>query len=737
MAEPKVPGNFNALYDNPSRAARGVVPAAPSLARAAIARMTDEIPGLTVEYDEATQNPVQVTAVGQASQQPALAGQAAPRLSMRAAASPEAAARQFVQDRADLWHLDNQDVGTVGVESVSTQGLPTVRMLQRVNGVEVFQSNMTAAVGADHNVVSVTGQLFHGAATVPARGAARAAAAGSAALAEEAAIAKAAFDLTGFAYTASDFKAARAKTPGTPGQYRFYDSKHKAGAAAQPAKKKTAKKKSAATKPATTKPAAPRFTRPVRVKDVLFPMGEGQFVPGYYMELWIEGYPAFSYVIDKVDAPDILFRKNLTSSIAFKYRVHNTGDALFRPEDGPAPGSPHPTGKPNGFQAPTIAEKLIEIESLLAGRPWLPPTATKTRGNNCIAFADLKPGEGPGTGDVDGAVTATRTFDTKYNHAKSSADAKNLQASIVGMFFHVNWLHDRWYEAGFDEASGNAQQNNFGLGGVEGDPILAAGNHFSGTDNANMSTPADGSSPHMHMFRFDGPNPLPSRTSNHEALITFHEMGHYITNRLVANASGLGNPQGGAMGEGWGDFFAACMTSQSTDNFASGTFSVGGWTDITSSFKDNYYFSIRRYPYSADMTRNPLTFKHISANIVLPVGPPMNPTAGGPNQEVHNAGEVWCCALWEVFVNLVAAHGHADAEKRMLRYVIGGLKLTPANPTFMQARNGIVSAAGALDPADVALVWKGFAKRGMGKNAVAPPASSIKFTEVVENFSVP
>jgi hypothetical protein len=200
---------------------------------------------------------------------------------------------------------------------------------------------------------------------------------------------------------------------------------------------------------------------------------------------------------------------------------------------------------------------------------------------------------------------------------------------------------------------------------------------------------------------------------------------------------GLTNSQGEAMGEGWGDFFAVCMTSQPTDNFASGTFAVGGWTDITPSFKDNYYFSIRRYPYSADMNKNPLTFKHISASVVLPTGPVMNPNAGGPNEEVHNAGEVWCCALWEVFVNLVAAHNHADAEKRMLRYVIGGLKQTPARPTFVQARDGILSAVGALDAADLPIVWKGFAKRGMGKNAKAPPSGSSAFTEVVENFEVP
>jgi len=392
-------------------------------------------------------------------------------------------------------------------------------------------------------------------------------------------------------------------------------------------------------------------------------------------------------------------------------------------------------GKPNGFQAPTILEKLIQIESLLLGRPWLPPNATTTAGNNCTAYADLKAPNGFSTGDVKGKVMSPRVFDYVYDHTRPASDAKNLQNSIVGMFFHVNWLHDRWYEAGFDEASGNAQVNNFGLGGQGGDPILAEGNDFSGTDNANMSTPADGASPRMQMFEFKGPAPLPSRTSNHEALITFHEMGHYITNRLVGNASGLTNLQGRAMGEGWGDFFAACMTSQATDDFAKGTFAVGGWTDVTSTFKDNYYYSIRRYPYTADMAKNPLTFKHISASVFLPVNPPKGALSGGPNNEAHNAGEVWCATLWEAFVKLVLKHGHAEAEKRMLRYVIGGLKNTPSQPTFTLARDGIITAVSALDSGDLPPVWQGFAKRGMGRNAVSPPSNSTNLTGVVEDFT--
>lgn len=699
LSDKKVPENFNALYDPAVRSARGLV--ATRVAgdeHRGLKRLAADVADLTVHVDEATQMPVSIQS------------QTAGKSISERAASPEAAVQQFVRSRADLWNLSDADAGTLEVQSVSRQGLPTVGLVQRMDGVEVFQGELKAAVDADNNVLSITGQAFAGAgepASLASRGKT-----GSRAgqLSAQAAIAKAATDLTGLPHSAKDFKLSGKATKADP--YRHF------------------------TFTAAKSDKRPGFERPVRLKDVMFPMGEGQFIPGYYIELWVNDYPAFSYVVDAIDAPDILFRKNLSSPAVFKYRVHNTGDTLFRPEDGPAPGSPHPTGVPNGFQAKTVKEKLIEIESLLTGRPWLDAGATVTTGNNCIAYADLKSPNGFGTGDVRGKTTAAGVFDYTYDHTKDSTGANNLQSSLVGMFFHVNWLHDRWYEAGFDEASGNAQLKNFGLGGLEGDPILAEGADFSGTDNANMSTPADGSSPRMQMFTFVGMQPAkPKRTSNFEALITFHEMGHYITNRLVGNASGLGNTQGQAMGEGWGDFFAVCMTSQATDDFAKGTFAVGGWTDLTPTFKENYYFSIRRYPYSADITKNPLTFKHIGSSTVLPAGPLKNPNAGGPNNEFHNAGEVWCAMLWEVFVALVKKLGHPEAEKRMLKYVIGGLKQTPNQPTFIQARDGIFTAVSALSPGDLPDVKKAFAKRGMGKAAVSPPSSSSSLTGVVEDFN--
>ena len=707
ISDKKVPGNFHALYEPTVRAARGVVAKrAAGGPHRGVERLAKDVQGLAVHLDEATQMPVSIQSKTAGKSMSARAESRAKRIPVRAE-SPEAAVQQFVRSRADLWNLSDADSDTLEVHSVSRQGLSTVQLMQRIDGVEVFQGEIKAAVDANNNVLSVTGQAFAGAGSSASRRG-RKSRAGH--LLPQAAIAKAALDLTGVEYSAKDFKAVSPRTKSDP--YQHFEFK--------PAK---ADKR-------------PGFERPPRLKDVMFPLGEGQFVPGYYIELWVNDYPAFSYVVDAIDTPDVLFRKNLTSPAAFKYRVHNTADSLFRPEDGPAPGSPHPTGVPNGFQAKPVKETLITIDSLVAGHPWLDPGAKVTSGNNCIAYADLKAPNGFGTGDVRGKITAPGVFDYTYDHTKDSIDPNNLQSSLVGMFFHVNWLHDRWYEAGFDEASGNAQTNNFGLGGLGGDPILAEGADFSGTDNANMSTPADGSSPRMQMFTFVGMQPAkPKRTSNHEALITFHEMGHYITNRLVGNASGLGNLQGTAMGEGWGDFFAACMTSQATDDFAKGTFAVGGWTDLTPTFKENYYFSIRRYPYSADMKKNPLTFKHIGANVVLPVGPVRNPTAGGPNDEVHNAGEVWCAMLWEVFVGLVKKLKHQEAEKRMLKYVIGGLKQTPSQPTFTQARDGILSTVAALNPGDLPDVKKAFAKRGIGKKAVSPPSSSTNLMGVVEDFN--
>ncbi len=636
------------------------------------------------------------------------------KLDLPAIDSPEEDSILVIKKLKDLWELTETDIENSAVKSVSRKGLNVTRLIQRINGIDVFCSEISIAFNKERQVVSIAGQFFSGTDSFSGLNP------DESDIFTEKAIVKSIFDLTNISLNEFDFHYVK-----TDGQYRFYEFEP------------------------LSKEKSLQFQRLIRVKDVIFPLGGDVFIPGYYIELWVDKFHASSYIIEADETPQLLFRKDLTASEAFKYRVHNTGDEMFRPEDGPAPGSPHPTGLPDDFQAPTILEKLVEVESLLSGDPWLPPDAETTSGNNCVAYANLKrPDRFNSRGDVMGEISEPGVFDYVYDHSQNSDDPQNLQNSVVGMFFHVNWLHDRWYEAGFDEASGNGQDDNYGRGGLGEDPVVALGNDYRGVNNAFMATGADGGSPAMHMFEFVGTSSafidLPSRTSNHEALITFHEMGHYITNRLVGDASGLFNTQGAAMGEGWGDFFAICMTSQSSDDFERGVFAVGGWTDylLVDGFTQNYYFSVRRYPYSADMSKNPLTFHHISRGVDLPRNfeIPRNPLlsrASFFNNEIHSAGEIWCATLWEVFINLVNKYEHVEAERRMLAYVIGGLKITPSGPTYIEARDAILSAVIALNPEDLPEIWKGFAKRGMGVDAVAPRSTSRNLKGVVESFDIP
>ena len=88
------------------------------------------------------------------------------------------------------------------------------------------------------------------------------------------------------------------------------------------------------------------------------------------------------------------------------------------------------------------------------------------------------------------------------------ATTDQSKAAITNAFYTVNWLHDYWYDSGFDEAAGNAQLDNYGRGGVEGDAmrVEVQDNFLGGSrNNANMSTPSDGLRPRMQMYTFSGP----------------------------------------------------------------------------------------------------------------------------------------------------------------------------------------------------------------------------------------
>ncbi len=65
--------------------------------------------------------------------------------------------------------------------------------------------------------------------------------------------------------------------------------------------------------------------------------------------------------------------------------------------------------------------------------------------------------------------------------------------AITNLFYMNNMMHDIWYQYGFDEASGNFQENNYSNGGLVGDSVFADAQDGGGLNNANFGTPPDGS----------------------------------------------------------------------------------------------------------------------------------------------------------------------------------------------------------------------------------------------------
>lgn len=226
--------------------------------------------------------------------------------------------------------------------------------------------------------------------------------------------------------------------------------------------------------------------------------------------------------------------------------------------------------------------------------------------------------------------------------------------------------------------------------------------------------------------------------------IVAHEWGHYISNRLVAGGVGLGTNMAGGLGEGWGDFHAMLFTVRPEDvnqpgNASwNGVYGLGGYASGAFS-PDGYYFGVRRYPYSTDVTKSPLTFKHISNDAALPEGVPSN--GDGDHTEVHNIGEVWATMLWESYAALLRDTlgvsprlTFAQARDRMRDYVVAAYKLTPANPTLVEARDALLAAALARDPIDLERFSQAFARRGAGVFAVGPNRFDATNSGIVESY---
>ena len=241
---------------------------------------------------------------------------------------------------------------------------------------------------------------------------------------------------------------------------------------------------------------------------------ENRFIPAWHVELEAfshereEDY-AFGYVISAVDG-EVLFKQNLRSHAFYEYRVFADADGRHTPMDSPLGNvaTPAPSLDPDDDDPRIpVEQNLITLDhaGISTGDPWLNDGAIETVGNNVDAYLDIRGKNGRDHPRDIRATAQGRSFDYLATADIEPKTAEARSAAVVNLFYTNNFLHDWWYDSGFDEAAGNGQTDNYGRGGEEGDPILAEAQDRSGRNNANMYTPSDGFSARMQMYLNDGP----------------------------------------------------------------------------------------------------------------------------------------------------------------------------------------------------------------------------------------
>lgn len=201
--------------------------------------------------------------------------------------------------------------------------------------------------------------------------------------------------------------------------------------------------------------------------------------------------------------------------------------------------------------------------------------------------------------------------------------------------------------------------------------------------------------------------------------IIAHEYGHGISNRLTGGPSQSGCLSNAEqMGEGWSDWFTL-ITGNKPGNVGNQRRGVGTYVLR----EPNDGLGIRRFPYSTDMSINPVTFSTVAENT-----------------QVHALGEIWAATTWDLYWAMVEKYGYDpdltnpnSGNARAIQLVMDGMKLQPCLPGFLDGRNGIMAADIVnYNGADTCLISEVFARRGMGY--FASQGSSDNAADGIENF---
>jgi fungalysin metallopeptidase (M36) len=363
-----------------------------------------------------------------------------------------------------------------------------------------------------------------------------------------------------------------------------------------------------------------------------------------------------------------------------------------------------PAGRVFTKENPVISanREMVPFNGDPAASPagWV--TTNSTAGNNAqIFFNPTLNGGNTTKANPDG------NFDFAIDLTAGRSPLNSADASAANLFYWVNIAHDRFYALGFNEASRNFQLDNLGKGGRDGDAVRADTLRGAGIDppstnqlvrnNAYFQTALDGTQPllAMLMWNVNVSGQILELDSSYDAGVIIHEYTHGVSTRLAGTDTSLGlrSNQGGGMGEGWSDFFA--LSFLNGDLPLDGAYPEGSY--ITQQAR-----GVRNFPYSTRFDVDPLTLGDIRYY-----------------NEVHAQGTVWCSILWDMRQAFVGRYGFQSGREAAERLVINGLKVTPLAPTFVDARDAILIADRINnDGANQDLIWRAFARRGLGKSAV-------------------
>jgi len=667
--------------------------------RLELARLRSVLPRIKVDFDPLLGSPRMVAGASGFLTGPSGSGKAVSAgAAARFAAELNAPTKAFLDEHRALFGFGPEALASARVKReyvTEHNGLKTVVWQQQFEGIPVFQGLLVSHTTRRGELVSLSSEFM------PALGIAAAAAARNPILTARQALAQAAQNL-GERTRAEDLTPRAAPAP----------------VVAHPAEK--------------IQDFTGRGLRgSARAGLAWLPLGPDVMRLCWETVLTSAGRGEMYRVLVDAQTGKVLLRQCLTAYVSdISLRVYtNDSPSPF------SPGWPTPTnGQPSVVERSLVTLTAVNTNASPAG--WINDGVNETVGNNVDAHTDYEDADVPDLPRPHGSPD--RVFDFPLD---LSQDPTNYsRAAVVQLFYWNNWMHDRLYELGFTEAAGNFQTDTFGRGGIGNDAVQADAQDSavlapttSNRNNANFSTPPDGMPGRMQMYVFNGPSP--NRDGDLDAQVVLHEYAHGLSWRLVGGGQALGDEaQADGMGEGWSDFYALALLTDASED-VHGTFAVGAYSSYKlggSGDTQNYYFGIRRYPYSTDMAKNPLTYNDIDSAQAdnCSSGAPYHSASFGPCSadragEVHSVGEVWCVMLWEARANLIDKWGWAIGNQLMLQLVTDGMRLSPPQPNFLDARDAILRAD-EIDNggADLGELWAAFARRGLGFSATSPAHST-------------